>query len=107
MNSEANNQSENSTPTNEELNNLVTASQKVMAHAWMVRTFIKHSDEVEDFPEIDYLLISHDHYDHLDYKTVKKLKPKVKQIITGLGVGSHFEAWGYKSEIITGLLLPK
>lgn len=50
---------------------------------------------VEDIPEIDYLLISHDHYDHLDYKTIKKIKPKVKQIITGLGVGSHFEAWGY------------
>ncbi len=26
--------------------------QKTMAHAWMVRTFIKHSDEVEDFPEL-------------------------------------------------------
>lgn len=57
----------------------------------------------EDFPEIDYLLISHDHYDHLDYKTVKKLKPEVRQIITGLGVGAHFEAWGYTSEIITEL----
>ncbi len=31
---------------------LVTQCQKVMAHAWMVRTFIKHSDEVEDFPEL-------------------------------------------------------
>lgn len=54
----------------------------------------------EDLPEIDYLLISHDHYDHLDYETIKKLKPKVKQIITGLGVGAHFEAWGYASEMI-------
>ncbi len=32
---------------------LVNRSQKVMAHAWMVRTFIKHSDEVEDFPELN------------------------------------------------------
>ena len=31
---------------------VVVACQKVMAHAWMVRTFIKHSDEVEDFPEL-------------------------------------------------------
>ncbi len=58
---------------------------------------------VEDLPEIDYLLISHDHYDHLDYKTIQKLKPKVKQIITGLGVGSHFEAWGFASESIVEL----
>lgn len=54
----------------------------------------------EDIPEIDYLLISHDHYDHLDYETIKTLKPKVKQIITGLGVGAHFEAWWYDPELI-------
>lgn len=57
----------------------------------------------EDIPEIDYLLISHDHYDHLDYKTIKNLKPKVKQIITGLGVGAHLEAWGYSAEAINEL----
>jgi len=50
---------------------------------------------VEDLPEIDYLLITHDHYDHLDYKTILKLKPKTKQIVCGLGVGSHFESWGF------------
>jgi len=50
---------------------------------------------VDDLPEIDYLLITHDHYDHLDYKTILKLKPKTKQIVCGLGVGSHFESWGF------------
>jgi len=59
--------------------------------------------KVEDIPEIDYLLITHDHYDHLDYKTIKKLIPKVKKVITGLGVGSHLEYWGYNSEIIEEL----
>lgn len=54
----------------------------------------------EDFPTIDYLLISHDHYDHLDYKTVKQLKDKVKTVICGLGVGEHFEHWGYSPEKI-------
>ena len=49
----------------------------------------------EDMPEIDYLFISHDHWDHLDYETVKKLKPKVKQVICGLGTGEHLELWGY------------
>ncbi|KAA0991589.1 MBL fold metallo-hydrolase [Dyadobacter aurulentus] len=56
---------------------------------------------VADFPAIDYLLISHDHYDHLDYKTILELKPKVKQVITGLGTGEHFEYWGYEPAKIT------
>ncbi len=50
---------------------------------------------VEDFPEIDYLLITHDHYDHLDYETIIKLKDKVKIVICGLGVGEHLEYWNY------------
>lgn len=54
----------------------------------------------EDFPAIDYLLISHDHYDHLDYETVKKLRPKIKMVITGLGIGAHLEHWGYDKSII-------
>ncbi|MGB3182852.1 MAG: MBL fold metallo-hydrolase [Cyclobacteriaceae bacterium] len=53
---------------------------------------------VDDLPDIDYLLISHDHYDHLDYKTIKKLKEKTGKVICGLGVGSHFEKWGYPAE---------
>lgn len=56
-----------------------------------------------DFPEIDILLLSHDHYDHLDYETVKALQPKVKRVITGLGVGEHLEYWGYPSAKITEL----
>jgi L-ascorbate metabolism protein UlaG (beta-lactamase superfamily) len=48
-----------------------------------------------DMPEIDYLLITHDHYDHLDYETVIALKDKIKTVICGLGVGSHFEHWGF------------
>lgn len=52
----------------------------------------------EEFPEIDYLFISHDHWDHLDYKTVTKLK--VKKIITGLGTAAHFERWGFDPAMI-------
>lgn len=37
----------------EHLKSMVIRSQKVMAHAWMIRTFIKHSDEVEDYPELN------------------------------------------------------
>lgn len=53
---------------------------------------------VEDMPEIDYLLITHDHYDHLDYPTIVKLKGKVKNVVCGLGVGEHFEYWGFKPQ---------
>lgn len=49
----------------------------------------------DDFPEIDYLFISHDHWDHLDYDTIMALQPKIKTIITGLGTGAHFEKWGF------------
>jgi L-ascorbate metabolism protein UlaG (beta-lactamase superfamily) len=56
--------------------------------------------KVDDMPEIDYLFISHDHYDHLDYETMKKLKGKVKKVICGLGVGAHLEKWGYEPENI-------
>lgn len=52
----------------------------------------------EDFPPIDFLIISHDHYDHLDYKTIKSLKPKIKNVVCGLGVGAHFERWGYEED---------
>lgn len=50
---------------------------------------------VDDLPEIDYLIISHDHYDHVDYETLLGLKNKTRKVICGLGVGAHFEHWGY------------
>jgi L-ascorbate metabolism protein UlaG (beta-lactamase superfamily) len=55
---------------------------------------------VDDFPIIDVLLITHDHWDHLDYDTVTQLKPKVKKVITSLGVGSHLRHWGYTSDSV-------
>lgn len=52
----------------------------------------------KDMPEIDYLLITHDHWDHLDYPTIATLKPKIKNVICGLGVGASFEQWGFAEE---------
>lgn len=48
-------ESENAMPeaVQQALRSLVDRSQKIMSHAWMIRTFIKHSDEVEDFPELN------------------------------------------------------
>ena len=54
----------------------------------------------QNMPEIDLLIISHDHYDHLDYATIKALMPKIKRVITPLGVGSHLRYWGMNGGII-------
>ncbi|ASW76339.1 beta-lactamase [Chryseobacterium piperi] len=55
----------------------------------------------EDIPNIDYLVITHDHYDHLDYPTVKAIRNRVGTVILPLGVGAHFEKWGYsESQLI-------
>lgn len=54
----------------------------------------------EDIPAVDYLLISHDHYDHLDYLTIQGLKDKTGAVITGLGVGQDFSRWGYSESKI-------
>lgn len=55
----------------------------------------------EDIPEIDMLLLTHDHWDHLDYATIIQLKNKVKHIYTGLGVAEHIESWGFPASMIT------
>lgn len=54
----------------------------------------------DDIPDIDYLFITHDHWDHFDHETIKKLHPKIKKVICGLGVGEHLEHWGYDPQII-------
>lgn len=56
-----------------------------------------------DIPEIDYLIITHDHWDHLDYKTVLALRKRIKYVVCGLGVGAHFEYWGYDKDRIIEL----
>ncbi len=53
-----------------------------------------------DFPDLDIVLITHDHYDHLDYKTILELKSKTKLFCTSLGVGAHLERWGIAPEKI-------
>ncbi|PZX20409.1 L-ascorbate metabolism protein UlaG (beta-lactamase superfamily) [Breznakibacter xylanolyticus] len=54
----------------------------------------------DDLPDIDYLLITHDHWDHLDFATLRTLRPRIGKVITGLGVGAHLEHWGFSPEQI-------
>jgi len=58
---------------------------------------------VDDLPEIDMVVLTHDHYDHLDYKTILQLVPKAKHFYTSLGVGAHLEYWGIAPGKITEL----
>jgi len=56
-----------------------------------------------DFPEIDVLVITHDHYDHMDYQSILQLKDKVKHVVTSIGVGQHLERWKLVASRITEL----
>jgi len=53
-----------------------------------------------DMPGIDCLLISHDHWDHLDYPTLMALKERVGMVVCGLGVGAHLRRWGFSDGMI-------
>lgn len=57
----------------------------------------------EVMPEIDLLILSHDHYDHLDYKTFKALQAKTKHYVVPLGVDRHLLMWGVDVANITVL----
>lgn len=65
-------------------------------HPWLgdKRFFEELPIEIEELPEIDIILFSHDHYDHLDYESVQRLKDKTRAFYVPLGVGSHLESWG-------------
>lgn len=55
---------------------------------------------VDQMPPLEAIIISHDHYDHLDYATVKLLKKKAKRLIVPVGVGSHLRRWGFNDDQI-------
>ncbi|MCJ7582474.1 MAG: MBL fold metallo-hydrolase [Candidatus Aminicenantes bacterium] len=63
----------------------------------------ENSYSIEDLPRIDAVIISHDHYDHLDYQAIKKLHPTVEKFFVPLGVAAHLEKWGVPVEKIVEL----
>lgn len=58
---------------------------------------------VSALADVDLVLVSHDHYDHLDYPTIKQLVASDVPFVTSLGVGAHLEAWGIAPSRITEL----
>ena len=59
--------------------------------------------DVDHMPDMDGLLLSHDHYDHLDAETLRRIHPKIKRFVTSLGVGARLRALGVPAEKITEL----
>lgn len=58
---------------------------------------------IDDLPKVDVVIISHDHYDHLDSKAIKDLSDLVDYFIVPLGVGAHLERWGVNKNKINEL----
>lgn len=59
--------------------------------------------KLDELPPIKGVLISHNHYDHLDKSTIKKLHSKVEHFVVPLAVGAELENWGVAADKITEL----
>lgn len=66
-----------------------------------VKRFQEPPLSMDELPHIDYILISHDHYDHLDMPTIKYFQEKDTKFMVPLGVGAHLKGWGIEGSRIT------
>ena len=55
----------------------------------------------DDMPDIDLLVITHEHWDHLDYATLRDLRPKVRHVVCPLGIAGYLVYWGYDPALVT------
>ncbi len=67
------------------------------------KRFYENPLSIHHLPRIDYILLSHDHYDHLDKQSILYLTSKKIPVITMLGVGSRLIKWGVDKKLITEL----
>jgi L-ascorbate metabolism protein UlaG (beta-lactamase superfamily) len=65
------------------------------------KRFFKPPLELNELPKLDAILISHDHYDHLDKNTIKFFKGRNIPFFCSLGVGRYLEKWGIERNFIT------
>lgn len=68
-----------------------------------VARFFEPPLPLAELPDVDAVLVTHDHYDHLDWATVRHLAPAVPRWVAPLGVGAHLERWGVPPDRITEL----
>lgn len=83
----------------------VMTDPMLSSHAFPVRFMAPERStppplSVEELPSIDAVTISHDHFDHLDMKTVRTLAERGTHFYVGLGVGAHLEVWEVPTEQI-------
>ena len=69
----------------------------------IARRFCSPPLKRRDLPKIDYVVITHNHYDHLEYATIRRLRKKNVHFIVPLGVDAHLRGWGVAPEKITRL----
>ncbi|MGI9532616.1 MBL fold metallo-hydrolase [Lutimonas sp.] len=71
---------------------------------WRTKRFSENSLQlIEDLPQLDIVLLTHDHYDHLDFKSIRLLKSKVDLFLVPLGVARHLIRWGVEKSMIVEL----
>ena len=79
-------------------------SQQAGTFGWLSPTrYSKTLDSTDNLPEVDVVLITHNHPDHLDEESIKSLASKTKHFIVPLAVGELLEEWGVSQKNITEL----
>lgn len=64
------------------------------------KRFHKPPIQIDSLPKLDAVLISHEHYDHLDKETILALSRRDTKFVMPLGIGEHLKNWGIPSERI-------
>lgn len=78
-------------------------SNSASPFAFINKRFQKPVLALEELPKVDYIVLSHDHYDHLDMQTIKFFKNTNTKFVVPLGVGRHLQYWGITADRITEL----
>jgi L-ascorbate metabolism protein UlaG (beta-lactamase superfamily) len=79
-------------------------SERASPLTWLgPKRFFPPPIPLDQLPPLDAVVVSHDHYDHLDYATLVALKDKVPRFIVPLGIGAHLEYWGVPADHIIEL----
>ncbi len=79
--------------------------QYAAPHHWLGRARFNREMPITiaELSDIDVVIISHDHYDHLDYPSIDELKDKVGRFFVPLGVGNHLRRWNISEDRISEL----
>ncbi|MUH72227.1 hydrolase [Psychrosphaera haliotis] len=79
-------------------------SERVFAVQWLgPKRFHQSPISIKELPPIKAVIISHDHYDHLDKNAIQALAEKTERFVTPLNVGKHLKDWGIDANKVTEL----